>query len=343
MSETIQSNHVFVTGAGFTRAFVPNAPLLVDDFGNRGLVETVRGLPAASRLLEAEMRRNRNAEINVERLMSRLDALMPYDEVDGAESEYAFLLIELKRAFLLRIETAMASTEVGLDVMVFAKHCAELRATCITFNYDCYLDEALYCTESWNPGWGYGFFCRPASHTVAHHPQEGVLASKMLLLKLHGSLNWRSRLGYKDPVALDSIVHHDDMSPFPRSREDVDLIDRHLESQQVTIPPVLTKSGLFTQPALRVVWNMAFESLAAADTVTFIGYSLPTTDISAQILFSEALSDLPRDAIRVVDLKSEDNDKRTIKERYRDVLGDIPDENFEFQGALEWVKTLKVD
>ena len=200
----------------------------------------------------------------------------------------AFLLIELKRAFLLRIETAMASTEVGLDVMVFANHCAELRATCITFNYDCYLDEALYYTRDWEPGRGYGFFCRPASHVATQYPLESVLASEMFLLKLHGAINWRSRLGYKDPIALDSIVHHDDMSSFTRSSEDVDLIERHLESGSVTIPPVLSKSGLFTQPALRVVWNMAFESLSAADAVTFIGYSLPSTDISAQILFKEA-------------------------------------------------------
>ena len=50
-ARTDPRNHVVVTGAGFTRAIVPRAPLLVDDFSNDVLQEKVRGLPNASRLL----------------------------------------------------------------------------------------------------------------------------------------------------------------------------------------------------------------------------------------------------------------------------------------------------
>ena len=46
---TVSRNHVVVTGAGFTRALVPGAPLLVDDFSNDVLEARVRGLPNASR------------------------------------------------------------------------------------------------------------------------------------------------------------------------------------------------------------------------------------------------------------------------------------------------------
>ena len=49
---TVSRNHVVVTGAGFTRALVPGAPLLVDDFSNDVLEARVRGLPNASRLLD---------------------------------------------------------------------------------------------------------------------------------------------------------------------------------------------------------------------------------------------------------------------------------------------------
>ena len=72
-------NHVAVTGAGFTRALVSNAPLLVDDFNNDALEDKIRGLPRASRLLEWERNENRSGHINIERLMTRLDSLMPYD------------------------------------------------------------------------------------------------------------------------------------------------------------------------------------------------------------------------------------------------------------------------
>ena len=53
-AQTLSRNRVVVTGAGFTRAFVPRAPLLVDDFNNDVLEDRVRGLPNASRLLDWE-------------------------------------------------------------------------------------------------------------------------------------------------------------------------------------------------------------------------------------------------------------------------------------------------
>ena len=78
---------VFITGAGFTRAFVPDAPLLVDDFGNFALVEKVSGLPRASELLESERNQHPEGFIDIERLMTRLDELMPYDHSDNVVDE----------------------------------------------------------------------------------------------------------------------------------------------------------------------------------------------------------------------------------------------------------------
>ena len=42
---------MYVTGAGFTHAFVQAAPLLVNNFHNDNLVDAVRGLPLASRFV----------------------------------------------------------------------------------------------------------------------------------------------------------------------------------------------------------------------------------------------------------------------------------------------------
>ena len=77
-------NRVFVTSAGFTKALVPDAPLLVDDFGNDALAERVIGIPNASRLLEWERNRHPQGHIDIERLMTRVDSLTPYDYVDFA-------------------------------------------------------------------------------------------------------------------------------------------------------------------------------------------------------------------------------------------------------------------
>ena len=332
---------VYVTGAGFTHAFIEKAPLLVGDFENDRLVQAVRSLPAASRVLEAERDRHPDGFINVERLMTRLHELMPYDQRHGAADQFAFLLAELKDAFLRTMQHALDGVEMQPDsgVVAFARHCADANATCITFNYDDLLDAALFAMGHWNPYWGYGFFCQPSANTVPTFSQ-GPHGSDLLLLKLHGSVNWWPRLGYANPFALDAIVHHHGWEGISRRLFPPDVVARHLESEPVIVPPVLSKSDLVAQPVLRLVWSLAYEHLSKAEAVTFIGYSFPPTDAAARVLFAEALADLPPDAVTVVGRESDGAGIEDLKARYRDVLGPVPDDRFVTDGAQAWVQRL---
>ena len=342
MTSPGRPRRVYVTGAGFTRAFVRSAPLLVGNFENDRLVDAVRNVPAASRLLEAERNRHPDGFIDIERLMTRLHELMPYDNRHGSTHEFAFLLAELKRAFLRTIQQALDGVEVRpeSDVVAFARHCANTNATCITFNYDDLLDAALTRAGKWDPDWGYGFFCRSSFDTV-HPGSDGSTPSDLLLLKLHGSVNWWPRLGYAKPFALDAIVHHQSWLHGWRSNLYGDaLVARHLEPEPVIVPPVLSKSDLVAQPVLRLVWSLAYEHLSTAEAVTFIGYSFPATDTAARVLFAEALADLPPDAVTVVGLETDDVGVTALKARYRDVLGPVPDDCFFLDGALDWVQRL---
>ena len=338
-ARTDPRSHVVVTGAGFTRAIVPGAPLLVDDFNNDVLEDRVRGLPNASRLLEWERSLHPSGHIDIERLMTRLDSLMPYDYAENAgnaANEYRLLLSELKRAFLDRLHEVRKGTIHRDELKRFAEYCVANKCCCITFNYDDFLDEALAQTNSWSPDRGYGFFCRSSQEVVASVEAQ-MTASMLLLLKLHGSINWRPKLGYASPVAIDSIMHHQEWFDF--SLDDPQGSD-HLEPEPVMVPPVLSKSSLVEQPVLRLVWSRAFASLETAHEVTFIGYSFPTTDMAARTLFTEALKDLPREDITVVNLSRDDSEAESMRERYRSVFGDIPDGQFHFDGALEWIRGL---
>ena len=333
--EAASRKHVIVTGAGFTRALVPSAPLLVDDFCNDALQEKMHGLPNASRLLDRERGNHPEGHIDIERLMTRLDALMPYnyaDVVGNAANEYGFFLTELKRAFLDRLQEARQGEIKDEQLDHFARYCADNDCCCITFNYDDFLDEALERTGHWNPYRGYGFFCRSSGDGITGF-SWGEMDSRILLLKLHGSINWRPRLGYANPVALDSITHHHDWSGR-------DLDSHHLEPEPVIVPPVLSKASLVEQPVLRLVWSRAFTELATADQVTFIGYSFPTTDIAVRTLFAEAMEDLPRENITIVNLAGDESGEDATRTVYRAALGHIPDEQFHFGGALDWIRNL---
>ena len=169
---------------------------------------------------------------------------------------------------------------------------------------------------------------------------QGPNHSDLLLLKLHGSVNWWPRIGYAKPFALDAIVHHHGWEGISRRLYNRGVVDRHLGPEPVIVPPVLSKSDLVAQPVLRLVWSLAYEHLSAADSVTFIGYSLPPTDTAARVLFEEALGDLPPTAVAVVGLETNREQIETLKTRYRDMLGPIPDDSFFFGGAQAWVRRL---
>ena len=336
------SRRVYVTGAGFTRAFVPKAPLLVDDFDNEELVLKVRGLPKASELLELERNQHPDGFINIERLMTRLDDLMPYDYANETIDEYGYLLAELKRAFRNRLSRDRIGEVEDDDLQSFANFSSRKGDTCITFNYDDYLDQALLGTDAWNPYWGYGFYCRSAVDSVSTL-SDPPMESSTLLLKLHGSMNWWPRLGYPKPYALDAVMHFQEWEGIENRLFPPEVIPQHLEKEPVIVPPVLSKTTLVTQPILRLVWSRAFRELQTAKHVTFLGYSLPSTDGAARNLFTESLRDLPHTEIQVVGRPSTEEEKKELKFRYQLLFPDLPDSAFFFGGAQKWVRTLRND
>lgn len=340
---------VFVLGAGFTRAFCPTAPLMTDDYEVQKLVKKFEKFEHASRILDWELSRAAG-RINIERLMTRLDGQMPYDFDQGADEELGMLLAALKKNFVRCLEVVREETVYTDELAALARHCIHDRISCITLNYDDLLDKALYemsLTESlvgkpnWHPDSGYGFFCKPSQLSVGHAATRLDMETSMLLLKLHGSINWRPRRGFPRPYAVDAIVHHE---PWSQEREHTALtneaISLHIEPEPFLVPPVLLKSAIVEQPILRLVWYQAYKALFEATQVTFIGYSLPITDIAVSVLFYEALQTLPRTDINVVNLASSKTEKQTVRDAFQAILGHIPEEQFDFRGALNWSRDL---
>ena len=340
---------VLVLGAGFTRAFVPDAPLLIGDFGGSELTENLQNLPHAKQVLDAAMGSRAEGKMDIELLMTRLDGLMPYDRRHGAESELALLLTKLKANFVKCITDARDATFHDDDLALLARCCVENSISCVTFNYDAVFDQALWevnrlesipppQAQYWHPDGGYGFFCRTSLGVI--HDRELIMdKTSMLLLKLHGSVNWRSKLGSRQPYDIDDIRHYESWMPHISGlhKSEILRIEQHLNSEPFIVPPVLVKSSLLEEPVLQFMWSLAYEELEKAERVIFVGYSFPVTDLAARFLFSETLlRDKGGPAIGVVNLKSSKNERETLMQDYRKAFPTIDDGQFDFQGARNW-------
>src|ERR1700693_2108359 len=133
---------VFVLGAGFTRAFLPDAPLLIDHCYGEELQRRVANLPYASAVLDAELKDPAHlGEIDIERLMTRIAGGMPYDfgaELDqpiGATHALDYLLVEVTNAFIRRLREGCQTVRCRGELWLFSQHVCENRNHCITFNY----------------------------------------------------------------------------------------------------------------------------------------------------------------------------------------------------------------
>lgn len=348
----LEPKTVFVLGAGFTKAFVPDAPLLIDDYGGGALLRQLRALPAASKILENELRLSPKGLINLERIMTRLYSRLPYDAESEVSNEFGVLLDRLTGAFQKRLRVAKKKVVHAEDLKAFASVCGRRSISCITFNYDDVFDEFLYQVKrdvsptslsssprAWNLDQGYGFFCRSSVTILGSNTSVDVYPPTLLLLKLHGSVNWRVALGSRPPYRTENLVHHETWSrspvhPYPSLKD----VETYLEPSPIVVPPVLAKDRLLTEPFIRVVWARARELLSAAQMVVFVGYSLPLTDIASRYLFSEAVS--PNARVEVVNYARNKKEEEPIRATYRQVMPELRYDQFHFGGALEWARQL---
>lgn len=350
-------NEVYITGSGFTKAFFENAPLLKDCYEIDK--ERFKNFSCAKNILESEIKRNQSesechqgkVKINVERMMTRLEGYMPYDS-DDIKLGLDFLKDEIKNTFIEKIRKGKLCSKEEChekEFEDFARHCLDNRIDCVTFNNDDFFDEAIYKINPvihpkegesyWDPDGGYGFRCRHAESVISRD-RTWIGSPSIFLLKLHGSINWRIKLGHYPPYSIDAIVHYEKWNPVKIQGNIIEdeIIESHLEREPLVILPVIIKSDLREQSILKHTWQLAYKKLKNADIVTFIGYSLPDTDMASRFLFSEAIKS--NCDIIIIDRKEDKDEQKIFRERYCKLFPNLKDDQFDFRGALEWSRDI---
>jgi SIR2-like domain len=171
----------------------------------------------------------------------------------------------------------------GTMIGLWDQKSLDTRNTILSFNYDLTIEEAL---RKHGISFNYGFSSSSVQRNDSGHDEK----SPLLLLKLHGSINWG--------VHYEKIL---DPKTTPGSGEEhvigmVDLGKLDLYSdfgalsqasqEPLLIPPTWRKVAF---GALSKVWEKAVEALVTATRIIVVGYSMPVIDQHFKYLLAAGL------------------------------------------------------
>jgi hypothetical protein len=194
--------------------------------------------------------------------------------------------------------------------------------TVISFNYDILMDNALRVTEKFTDCGYLVPFQRVTDGQNWRRADEA--ASDVILLKLHGSLNWL-HCSYCNSTFLNRFEKiNPEYSSFPKNCPNCGQSNAYF--QRVIVPPLLAKD--YSLQPMKYLWSQANRYVARAREVVIIGYSFPPTDFATETLLRDSF---PWSAQRethfvIVDPKEE------VYDRFRKVFN---------SSVVEWKGSLK--
>ena len=140
------------------------------------------------------------------------------------------------------------------------------RNTFISLNYDMLIEHAL---ERLQQKFSYGFEGKQIQGTCKNHDS----GADILLLKLHGSINWfyPQKKGFAGKLAL---------------RDSYEAVRAERKAPAI-IPPTWRKQA--HGGGMTGLWSHAIEQLRTATNIIVMGYSLPITDMYVKYLLATGL------------------------------------------------------
>lgn len=153
----------------------------------------------------------------------------------------------------------------------------------ISFNYDLLIEQMLWHRNLWNPFDGYGF-------EFDRNGNENVPESKTEVLKIHGSINWRSPDRFFHPNLELAIDHPFKDEPlFEGLKIPKSIIDkvkyRAYPLYSHIVLPTFMKSPQYNWE-IELIEN-SIKYCQESSEIYILGYSAPDADYITNMLFSE--------------------------------------------------------
>lgn len=322
------STPVYVLGAGFSRAISDSMPV-TDELGNAVLER------------DAELRKEVGSAGfsggDFETWLSRKAEDQPY--LSSSENLRSRALYSRAVDLVAQVLVERQNEALAWPAPEWLLHLVEMwhfqRAIVITFNYDTLVEAAVKAarlpdaeTNVLVP-WPTVINFTPTGRADLSLAEGGQSAnwSSFRLLKMHGSLNWLWVPGDNSGATISrSKLPGIFGTPDPLSEEER---RRWFPGREpFLVPPAALKSGYYANPVTREIWRQAFEAFRDSRRVTFLGYSLPATDLSVSGMIKDAM-DGPRQ-IDVMDLNP-----RPILERLAALRPDVTSDSISGPIAIQ--------
>jgi len=246
-------NQVYLLGAGFTRAVMGDAAPLTDELMARLDIST---LPEIQNEYE-------ETYPDIEQFLSMLDLrVIRWCRKNKSLADH---LNQIRDDIVSQIFDCVDVTRLRVDnlgkyqILKQFVESVPSRARILTLNYDCVLDQGLYLSRRWSPRGGYDCPPFPASG------EENDCKEQILLLKLHGSCNFRERME-GDPYFKIELTG--EIFPGMASNINSGGTPRLLVMSYIKI----FDNGIFQ------LWRKAISYLKDAEKLTIVGCSLREED-----------------------------------------------------------------
>lgn len=271
---------LFILGAGFSRWIYKRMPLM-GDLAN-SIPNEIADKIIKTNLISIYSRKD------IEYLLSYLHSNYPWKSEEEKYSNLS-LYSELIQYIVNTIDKSSRRAIEYINnkyIRRLVSYWQKSPTWILTFNYDLLVEEILseyYGNIDWYNYWDLPLVDISKRTNIEEGmylnggTAENAKRPKILLTKLHGSINWyRSKY---NPTPNEPVYY---MPRLPFSNH----IRTNLKGlQPFIIPPSIDKSSYLNHDILNVIWDTARKQLSGDSQIFILGYSFPVTDVYLNLLF----------------------------------------------------------
>ena len=344
MSEKINKHRVIVIGAGFSiSAGIPPQKELVTEIDKINAEEPTssyttieddqKTLDYFLKSLYGDNFLSKN--IFLEDIYTMMDtAISRHRNIGIFKPPSLFQIKEaLDRLILYIVNKEISPTDITLYGNKVSSLMDSSDTTFISLNWDFLLERVLIDLDYTID---YGFPLDPT-----YKPPDGK--QRITVLKPHGSLNWRlcptcERIyGFMKQASISHISQCEKCREIYDSQAGIidsfEALGLGFSFNQRLLPLLVSPTFLKNHsiPQLNIISQKMHSSLAKADELVFIGYSLPVSDHDIRDQLIKACSIKPKDVVKVILKPSSLNEREQLKSHYNSIFHDSKPE-FQWNG-----------